>query len=94
MAQSASKDSSNSPLGIQPLWEKATLERPIRWEHRRTQLKLIILACEEIVVDLLFADPTKLVILSPEPAYEDAVENPTAQSDQDIRIRNEQTKKA
>ena len=93
MAQSASKDNGKSPLGIQPLWEKSsprasslmgTLENTTQVGNSR----------DGIVVDLLFNDPTKLVILSPEPAYEDAVEKPTAQSEQDIRIRNEQTKKA
>ena len=68
MAQSASKDSSKSTLGNQLLWEKAALELPLRWQYWGTQLKLVILACEGIVVDLLFADPTKHVILSPEPA--------------------------
>ena len=94
MAQSALKDSGKSPLGIQPFWEKATLEPPLRWEYWRTQLKLAILALEGIVVDLLLADPPKHVVLPPEPAYEDAVENPTAQSERDRSIRNEQAKTA
>ena len=92
MAQSALKDSGNSPLRIQPFWEKATLEPPLRWEHWRTQLKLAILAREGIDVDLLLADPP--VILPREPTYEDAVENPTAQSERDRRTRNEQAKTA
>ena len=91
MAQSALKDSGKSPLGIQPFWEKATLEPPLRWEHWRTQLKLAILARE---VDLLLADPPENVTLPLEPAYEDAVENPTAQSERDRRTRNEQAKTA
>ena len=44
MAQSAMKDSGKSPLGIQPFWDKATLEPPLRWEYWRTQLKLANLA--------------------------------------------------
>ena len=83
MAQSAVKDSGKSPLGTQPFWEKATLEPPLRWEYWRTQLKLAILAREGIVVDILLADPPEHVILPPEPAYEDAVEKPTAQSERD-----------
>ena len=75
MAQSAIKDSGKSPLGIQPFWEKATLEPPLRWEYWRTQLKLAILAQEGIEVDLLLADPPVNVILPPEPAYEDTVDN-------------------
>ena len=62
MAQSALKDNSKSPLGIQPFWEKATLEPLLRWENWRTQLKLAILAREGIVVDLLLADPPELVV--------------------------------
>ena len=42
MVQSALKDSGKSPLGIQPFWEKATLEHPLRWENWKTQLKLAI----------------------------------------------------
>ena len=67
---------------------------PLRWEHWRTQLKLAILAREGIVVDLLLADPPKHVVLTPEPVYEDAVENPTAQLERDILTRNEQAKTA
>ena len=94
MAQPALKDSGKSPLGVQPFREKATLEPPLRWEYWRTQLKLAILAREGIEVDLLLADPPENVILPPEPAYEDAVENPTAQSERDRRTRNEQAKTA
>ena len=94
MAQSALKDSGKSPLGIQPFWEKATLEPPFWWEYWRTQIKLAVLALEVIVVDILLVDPPEHVILPPEPAYEDAVENPTAQSERDRRSRNEQAKTA
>ena len=87
MAQSALKDSGKSPLGIQSFWEKATLEPPLRWEYGRTQLKLTILAREGVVVDLLLADPPEHVILLREPAYEDAVENPTAQCERDRRTQ-------
>ena len=94
MAQSALKDSGKFPLRIQPFWKKATLEPPLRWEYWRTQLKLAILAREGIVVDRLLADPPEHVTLPPEPAFEDAVENPTAQSERDQRTRNEQAKTA
>ena len=94
MAQSAIKDSGKSPLGIQPFWEKATLESPLRWDYWRTQLKLAILAREGIEVDLLLADPPVNVILPVNAAYEDAVDNPTAQSEQYRRTSNEQAKTA
>ena len=94
MAQSAIKDSGKSPLGIQSFWEKAILEPPLRWEYWRTQLKFAILARKGIVVDILLADPPEHVVLPPEPAYEDAVKNPAAQSERDRRTRNEQARTA
>ena len=45
-------------------------------------------------MDLLLVDPPEHVILPPKPAYEDAVENPTAQLERDRRTRNEQAKMA
>ena len=45
-------------------------------------------------MDLLLADPPEHVVLPPEPAYEDAVENPTAQSERDRRTRDEQANTA
>ena len=45
-------------------------------------------------MDLLLVDPPEHVNLPPEPAYEDAVENPTAQSEGDRCTRNEQAKTA
>ena len=45
-------------------------------------------------MDLLLLDPPDHVLLPPEPAYEDAVDNPTAQSERDRRTRNEQAKTA
>ena len=94
MAQSAIKDNGKSPLGIQPFWEKATLEPPLRWEYWRKQLKLAILAREGIIVDIFLVDPPEHVVLPPETAYEDAVENPTAQWERNRRTLNEQAKKA
>ena len=45
-------------------------------------------------MDLLLVDPPEHGILPPEPAYEDAVENPTAQLERDRRTCNEQGKTA
>ena len=94
MAQSALKENGKSPLGNQPFCEKATREPPLRWEYWRTQLKLAIVARESILVDILLAYLPEHVFLPPEPAYKDAVENPTAQSVRDRRTRNEQAKTA
>ena len=90
MAQSALKNSGKSSLRNQPFWKKAKLQPPLGWENWRTQLFLAILAREGIVEDLLLADPPEHVFLHPKPAYEDAVDNPTAQLEQKRRIRNDQ----
>ena len=50
------------------------------------------MAKESISIDILLGDPPEKFILPPEPIYEDDVENSTAQSERDRRIRNEQLK--
>ena len=90
MAQSASKE--RALLGIEPFWEKPTLEPPLRWDRWQIMLKLAIMAKEGISIDILLEDPPDQVTLPPEPIYEDDVENSTAQSERDRRTRNEQRK--
>ena len=90
MAQSATKE--RALLGIEPFWEKSTLEPPLRWDRWQIMLKLAIMAKEGISIDILLEDPPDKVTLPPEPIYEDDVENSTAQSERDRRIRNEQLK--
>ena len=89
MAQSATKD--RALLGIEPFWEKPTLEPPLRWDRWQIMLKLAIMVKEGISIDILLADPPDMVILPPEPIYEDNVENSTT-SKRDRKIRNEQLK--
>ena len=90
MAQSATKE--RALLGIEPFWEKPTLEPPLRWDRWQIKLKLAIMAEEGISIDILPDDPPDKVILPPEPIYENDVENSTAQSERDRRTRNEQLK--
>ena len=90
MAQSATKE--RALLGIEPFWEKPTLEPPLRWDRWQIKLKLAIMAKEDISIDILLGDPSDRVILPPEPIYEADAENSTAQSERDRRIRNEQLK--
>ena len=90
MAQSATKEC--ALLGIEPFWEKPTLEPPLQWDRWQIMLKLAIMAKEDISIDILLGDPPNKVILPPEPIYEADVENSTAQSERDRRIRNEQLK--
>ena len=79
-------------LGIEPFWEKSTLEPPLRWDRWQIMLNLAIMAKEDISIDILLEDPPDKVILPPEPIYEDNVENSTSQSERDREIRNEQLK--
>ena len=90
MAQSATKE--RALLGIEPFWEKPTLEPPLRWDRSQIMLKLAIMAKEGISIDILLGDQTDKVTLPPEPIYEIDVENSTVQSERDRRIRNEQMK--
>ena len=57
-------------------------------------LKLAILAKEGISIDTLHEDPPDKVTFSPEPIYENNVENSTAQSERDRKTQNEQLKNA
>ena len=90
MAQSATKE--RAFRGIEPFWEKPTLEPPLRWDRWQIMLKLAIMVKEGISIDILLEDPPDKVILPPERIYEDNVENSTSQSERDRRIRNEQLK--
>ena len=81
MAQSATKEL--ALLGIEPFWEKPTLEPPLRWDGWQITLKLAIMAKEGISIDILLGDPPDKVTLPPEPIYKIDVENSTAQSERD-----------
>ena len=62
MAQSATKE--RALLGIEPFWEKPTLEPPLQWDRWQVMLKLAIMAKEGISIDTLLDDPqTKLPYL-------------------------------
>ena len=79
MAQSATKE--RALLGIEPFWEKPTLEPPLRWDRWQILLKLAIMAKEGISFNILLEDPPDMVILPPEPLYKDNVENSTSKAD-------------
>ena len=55
MAQSATKE--RVLLGIEPFWEKPTLEPPLRRDRWQIIMKLAILAKEGISIDILVEDP-------------------------------------
>ena len=66
-------------LGIEPFWERPTLESPLKWERYRLILKLAILAKNSISIDILREPPPVKVTFTPEPIYEEDVDNSTAQ---------------
>ena len=90
MAQSAVKE--RALLGIEPFWERPTLEPPLRWERLQIMLKLASLAKEGISIDTLRKNPPDKVTIPPEPIYEANVEKITAQSERDSKFQNEQLK--
>ena len=90
MAQPETKE--RALLGIEPFWEKPTLEPPLRWDSWQIMLKLAIMPKEGISIDILLEDPQDKVILPPEPIYEYNIENSTSQSERDRKIRNDQLK--
>ena len=59
MAQSATKE--RALLGIEPFWEKSTLEPPLRWDRWQIMLKLAIMAKECISIDTLLTIKNEVV---------------------------------
>ena len=92
MAQSVVKE--RVVLGIEPFWEKPTLEPQLRWERWQIMLKLAILAKEVISINTLREAPPDKVTFPAEPIYEENVENCTTESETDSKTRNEQLKNA
>ena len=76
MAQPALK-SRKTPLSIEPFWERATSDPPIRWEKWQIQVKLAVLAKENITLDTLLQPKLTHVRLPAEPKYEMAIEGAT-----------------
>ena len=91
MAQSA-RHSRKTPLSIEPFWERHNSDPPIRWEKWRIQVKLAILARENITLDTLLPSKPTTVRLPAEPKYEMAIEDATEDKERDRQIRNSQLK--
>ena len=92
MAQSALKD--RALLGIEPFWERPSLEPLLRRERWRIILKLAILVKEVISIDKKREAPPSKVTFPLEPTYEEHLDNSKTQSDRYSRIRNEKLKNA
>ena len=86
------RESRKTPLSIEPFWERPTSDPPIRWEKWRIQVKLAILARENITLDTLFQPKPMTVRLPAEPKYEMAIEDATDETERDRQIRNSQLK--
>ena len=91
MAQSA-RESRKTPLSIEPFWERLPSDPPIRWEKWRIQVKLAILARENITLDTLLQPKPTTVRLPAEPKYKTAIEYSTLETERDRQIRNSQLK--
>ena len=92
MAQSARK-SCKTPFSIEPFWERATSDPPLRWEKWRIQVKLSIPARENITLDTLLQPKPTHERLPVEPKYEMAIEDATEETERDRQIRKNQLKK-
>ena len=91
MAQPA-RESRQTPLSIEPFWEPPTSDPPIRWEQWRIQVKLAILARENILLDTLIQPKTTAVKLPVATKYELAIEDSTEDTERERQIRNNQLK--
>ena len=72
--------------------ERPTSDPPIRREKWRIQVKLAILARENITLDTLPQSKPTHVRLSVEPKYEMAIEDATKDTERDRQTRNIQLK--
>ena len=86
------RESRRTPLSIELFWERATSDPPIRWEKLRIQMKLAILAGENITLDTLLQPKPSHVRLPAEPKYEMTIDDATEQTERDRQIRNSQLK--
>ena len=86
MAQPATE---RTPLGIDPFWNKPTLDPPLRWEKRRAQYKLSLLAKENIILDELLGPKPEMVELPLEPKYEETIVGASAQSEREREERSQ-----
>ena len=89
MAQSATKQ---TLLGIDPFWDKPTLDPPLCWEKWRVQYKLALLAKENIILDKLLGLKPEMVELPLEPIYEETIAGASAQSESERSASNAQQK--
>ena len=90
MAQSAAQK--RTPLGIEPFWDKPSVDPPLKWEKWQMQAKLALLAKENITIDTLLEPKPETVQLPLEPIYEVTITGSSAQSERERLARNAQSK--
>ena len=90
MAQSV-RESRKTPLSIEPFWKRPTSDPPIRWEKWRIQLKLAILARENMKVDALLQTKATTVRLPVKPKYKLAIKDSTKDTERDRKNKQQST---
>ena len=90
MVQSATQK--RTPLGIEPFWEKPSVDPPLKGEKWQMQAKLALIAEENIDVDTLLEPKPETVQLTLEPIYENTITGSSAQSERKRLARNAQLK--
>ena len=90
MAQPAAQK--RTPLGIEPFWDKPSVDPPLKWEKWQMQAKLALLANENITIDTLLEPKPETVQLPLEPIYEVTITGSSAQSERERLARNGQSK--
>ena len=90
MVQSATQK--QTPLGIEPFWEKPSAYPPLKWEKWQMQAKLALLKKENITLDILLEPKPENVQLPLEPIYESTITDSSAQSERERLARNAQLK--
>ena len=78
MAQSAAQK--RTLLGIEPFWDKPSVDPPLKWEKWQMQANLALLAKENITIDTLLEPKPETVQLPLEPIYQVTITGSSAQS--------------
>ena len=86
MAQSATQK--RTPLGIEPFWEKPSADPPLKREKKQMQVKLALLAKENILLYTLLEPKPENVQHPLEPIYESRKAGSSAQSERERLARN------
>ena len=81
-----------TPLGIEPFWEKPSVDPPLKWEKWQMQAKLSLLAKEIINLDTLLEPKPETVQLPLESIYENTITGSSAESERERLARNAQLK--